>query len=112
MRECPCLYKWIGVVVLSGFFLSGCATVVQSDTAQYPLAVSVYELGCNTCHGENLQGGIGPSLQHVGSQLTVPQIVQQIRVGGGPMPAYAAPHDAILTEKQIVAVAQWLATKK
>lgn len=102
------------VMAVSGLaLLAGCGEpVTQVDAKQFPEAVAVYELGCNTCHGENLQGGIGPSLQHVGSALTLDQIVHQVEVGGGPMPAYAAQGDAILTTQQILAVAKWLASKK
>ncbi|MCY0900749.1 MAG: cytochrome c [Firmicutes bacterium] len=105
------IFASVSALCLIGL-LTGCETVTQTDRTQYPLAVSVYEIGCNTCHGQNLQGGIGPSLQHVGATMTVAQIVHQIEVGGGPMPAYAAPHDEILTQTQILAVARWLATKR
>lgn len=101
------------IAVLCAVLLTGCGQpVTKTDATQYPQAVAVYEMGCNTCHGENLEGGIGPALQHVGSSMTLAQIERQIQVGGGPMPAYAAKHDAILTPAQIVAVATWLATKK
>jgi cytochrome c551 len=94
--------------------LTGCGrqtTVLQQDQATYPIAIQVYESGCITCHGNNLQGGIGPSLQHVGSRMTLSQIDHQIEVGGGAMPAYALPRDAILTPNQIHQVAKWLSTK-
>ncbi|MDQ0189576.1 cytochrome c [Alicyclobacillus cycloheptanicus] len=101
------------IAVLMG--LSGCGkqqTILQKDAVKYPEAVRLYQQGCNTCHGDNLQGGIGPNLQHVGSQLTEAQIRHRIEVGSGPMPAYGAPGDAIYTPSQIQALTQWLSAQK
>ncbi|MCL6452790.1 MAG: cytochrome c [Alicyclobacillus sp.] len=104
----------VGVAVVAGL-LAGCGrqtSIVQADAARYPTAVHVYENGCITCHGDNLQGGIGPSLRHVGSQRSVAQMERLIDNGSGPMPAYRLPGDEILTAAQVQAVAEWLATKK
>ena len=114
MRRKAILFGVAGLCV-TAMSLSGCGrskTVVQADAPLYPEAVYVYQLGCDTCHGENLQGGIGPNLQHVGSRLTLRQIEHRIEAGAGPMPPYAAKNDAILTRAQIAAVARWLETKK
>lgn len=94
---------------------TGCGqqqTLLQRDAVQFPQAVALYQNGCSTCHGNNLQGGIGPSLQHVGSALTLAAIVHRIEVGGAPMPAYAIPGDSILTHQQIRTLAQWLQTQR
>ncbi|WP_054969058.1 c-type cytochrome [Alicyclobacillus ferrooxydans] len=102
-------------LICTGLMATGCGqreTVLQQDAATYPEAVHLYQNGCITCHGDNLQGGIGPNLQHVASQLTPAQIKHRIEVGSGPMPAYAAPGDAILTPSQIDALTTWLSTKK
>lgn len=101
--------------ILAVAVVTGCGssrTILQQDAAQYPEAVRLYQNGCITCHGSNLQGGIGLNLQHVGSRLTAAQIRHRIEVGSGPMPAYAAPGDAILTSAQITALTNWLASKK
>lgn len=102
------------LLLLPSPLLTGCGgqTILAASKVRYPQAVAVYTLGCNTCHGDNLQGGIGPSLQHVGSRLTVAQIERRIETGGGPMPAYAAKGDRILTPAQIRAVSEWLAAQK
>lgn len=80
--------------------------------ARFPQAIALYQNACVTCHGANLQGGIGPNLQHVGSQLSLAQIVTQINNGGGAMPGYGPKNQAILTNQQIDELATWLATKK
>lgn len=95
--------------------LVGCGkreTIVQQDATTFPAAIKVYQSGCITCHGDNLQGGIGPNLQHVGSKLDVAAIEHRIKVGSGAMPAYTLPGDAILTQSQVDAVATWLAQQK
>lgn len=105
----------VGILAVVLGLLSGCGkreTVLQRDQAQYPVAIQIYEEGCITCHGSNLQGGIGPKLQHIGSKLTEAQIEHRVDVGSGPMPAYRAPGDDILTAAQVKAVSQWLETKK
>lgn len=105
----------VGTVALCGAFVSGCGsnkTILQQNEAQYPQAVRLYQEGCNTCHGDNLQGGIGPNLQHVGSKLTAGEIRHRIEVGGGPMPAYALANDRIFTNQQISALTTWLAAQK
>jgi cytochrome c551 len=66
----------VALLVLTSCILlyTGCGrsqSVVQSDAhGPYAEAVHLYENGCITCHGDGLQGGIGPSLRHVGSRLT------------------------------------------
>lgn len=95
--------------------MAGCGnsqTILQRDQVKYPQAVRLYQEGCNTCHGNNLQGDIGPNLQHIGSKLTAQQIKHRIQVGKGPMPAYAAAKDRIFTPAQIEALTQWLAAQK
>jgi cytochrome c550 len=42
---------------------------------------------CTSCHGQNLEGGVGPSLQDVGSKYKPDEIVEIIQNGKGNMPA-------------------------
>lgn len=108
-------YGWfIAVAVGIAVSTTGCGgqKILTHDQVKYPKAVKLYENGCITCHGDNLQGGIGPNLQHVGAKLSTAQIGHIITHGSGPMPAYALPGDAILTQAQIQSITQWLATQK
>lgn len=103
----------IGIILI--LQLAGCGrtqTILQQDQTRFPEAVRLYQNGCITCHGNNLQGGIGPNLQHVGSRMTLSAIIHRIEVGAGPMPPYGAKNDAILTPSQIHTLAVWLASKK
>ncbi|MFY7869294.1 MAG: c-type cytochrome, partial [Exiguobacterium sp.] len=59
------------------------------------------------CHGANLEGMSGPSLEQVGARLSAEEIENVIRNGQGAMPA-----NVIEKDEEITAVAAWLAEKK
>jgi cytochrome c551 len=61
---------------------------------------------CSSCHGDNLQGGVGPNLQKIGSQLSQEEIEKTIAEGKGAMPP------RLLEGEDAAAVAEWLAAKK
>ncbi|HET7657725.1 MAG TPA: cytochrome c [Bacillales bacterium] len=69
-------------------------------------AKAIFEQSCSQCHGENLQGKIGPNLQHIGSEMSKQEILDQIKNGGGGMP----PH--VIKGQKAEKVATWLASKK
>lgn len=66
----------------------------------------IFAQNCAACHGQNLQGGAGPNLQHIGSQLSKARILHQIKNGGGGMPAN------VIQGAQAEKVAEWLSKKK
>jgi cytochrome c551 len=82
----------------------------QDRQGPYAKAVQLYEQSCESCHGANLEGDVGPNLQHIGSTLSESEIECKIAAGGGPMPAFKSLH--ILSDAQIKQLAEWLATKK
>ncbi|MFD3447702.1 cytochrome c550 [Microbacteriaceae bacterium 4G12] len=61
---------------------------------------------CTSCHGEQLQGGIGPNLQSIGAKLQKDDIKNVIVNGKGNMPPGLLPAD------QASKVADWLSQKK
>ncbi len=61
---------------------------------------------CTTCHGGNLEGGMGPALKDVGSRLNKDQILQTIQNGRGQMPK------GLIKGEEAEAVAEWLSKKK
>ncbi|MCM3567190.1 PQQ-binding-like beta-propeller repeat protein [Neobacillus mesonae] len=69
-------------------------------------AEAVYNKSCISCHGQNLEGGAGPSLKHVGSSMSQEEIEKQIINGGGRMPG------GLVDADQAKALAKWLANKK
>jgi cytochrome c551 len=111
--------KFIFVVAVLCFGVSidtGCGSkesVVQVDAAgRFSDAVQVYQNNCISCHGADLQGGVGPALKNVGSRLSSAQIQHQIYTGGGPMPGYGHNQQGILSDQQIQELTNWLSTKK
>lgn len=71
---------------------------------------AIYKKRCMSCHGDGLQGRIGPStnLTQVGGRLTAEQIDTQIRKGGNGMPGFQ--ND--LKPEQVDALKDWLAGLK
>lgn len=66
----------------------------------------IFQQNCSSCHGNNLEGGVGPNLQKIGSTLSKDRILNQIKNGGGAMPG------GIISGKEADAVATWLSKKK
>jgi cytochrome c551 len=71
-------------------------------------AQAVYKQNCVSCHGVNLEGGVGKNLQKVGSRLTPDLITTTITNGHGGMP----PFQGKLKPEEITALSVWLAAKK
>jgi cytochrome c551 len=61
---------------------------------------------CSSCHGGNLEGGVGPKLSDVGARLSQEDIEGVIANGKGSMPP------KLLEGDDATAVAEWLANKK
>ncbi|WML46928.1 cytochrome c [Neobacillus sp. PS3-34] len=77
-----------------------------NDTASGGDAEKIFSQKCSTCHGGNLEGGMGPKLADVGSRLTKDQIKNKIEHGGGGMP------EGLLKGAELDKVADWLSKKK
>ncbi|MCP8967155.1 cytochrome c550 [Ectobacillus ponti] len=66
----------------------------------------IVKQNCTSCHGDQLQGAVGPNLQKVGAKLSKDDIQNVILKGRGNMPAGLLPAD------QATKVADWLSKKK
>jgi cytochrome c551 len=79
-----------------------------TDTASAGDAQSIVAKNCASCHGDQLQGVVGPSLQKIGSKYSKAQILDIIKngKGGGKMP------QGLITGDDADKVATWLAAKK
>ena len=69
-------------------------------------AEQLYQQSCVSCHGQNLEGGVGPDLTTVGSRLSKDEIENIIVNGQATMPA------GLLQGEEAAVVAEWLAAKK
>ncbi|WP_189031791.1 c-type cytochrome [Paenibacillus albidus] len=118
------MQKWI----MSGLFFAACAfavvlmftlpgkeqvaeeekptmPVVQLDAAS---AEATVKASCVSCHGDQLQGGVGPSLQQAGGEHDAEELYSIISKGRGQMPSFKDQ----LAPEEIANVAMWLAEKK
>lgn len=66
----------------------------QATPAQFGRAV--YQRNCQQCHGENLEGGMGPSLQGVVKQRGERDTLAFINAGQGEMPGFSSLPDNAL----------------
>ena len=110
-----CLACCLGVGLLFNLPDKGEKTAEQQPTVSIPdkpqdvqAAADIYKSNCVSCHGDQMQGGVGPNLTKVGGTLSKTQIYNQIVKGGGVMPAFKG----TLTDDQIVNLSSWLSTKK
>lgn len=75
-------------------------------TASAGDAEKLYNQKCSSCHGGNLEGGVGPALEKAGSKLSKEDIENIIANGQGAMP------QGLLKGDEASQVAEWLAGKK
>jgi cytochrome c551 len=71
-------------------------------------AEATYQKNCLSCHGENLQGKVGPKLSDIGSRLSKDEILAVIQNGKGQMPGNILRGDTEQEEN----LASWLADMK
>lgn len=83
------------------------ANKTAADTPAAAAAQKIANQKCADCHGQNLQGQIGPSLQHIGSEYSNDQLLDILKHGKqGGMPAN------VVTGSDAEKVAKWLSEKK
>lgn len=92
--------------------LSACGSKKEETAAPAgPNAEAIVKAKCATCHGQNLEGTIGPKLADIGARLTKDDIAKIIKDGKtgtiGVMPP-----GSLTDQKEIDAVAAYLAAKK
>lgn len=76
----------------------------QGDAAKGQAAWA--QLPCAGCHRANGEGASGPKL--AGTSKSYDQILNQVRKGGGPMPAFTA---AQVSDQQVLDIVAWLKSK-
>lgn len=106
---------WLACTAVLLSLLSACGSgdngyTVDDDKAVYPEAIALYQTNCLTCHGNALQGRVGPEtdLSQVGARLDRDAIIAIVKEGGDRMPAF----ENVLSEEDMQALADWLAAKK
>jgi cytochrome c551 len=77
-----------------------------TTTASAGNAEKLFDQKCSSCHGGNLEGGVGPKLSNIGASLSQEEIETVIAEGKGAMP------HGLLEGEDATAVAEWLSTQK
>lgn len=78
----------------------------EETTASAGDAEKLFAQKCSSCHGGNLEGGVGPTLETIGSKLSKEDIENILANGQGSMPS------GLLKGDEASQVAEWLASKK
>lgn len=78
----------------------------ETTTADAGDAAKLFNNKCSSCHGQNLEGGVGPALDKIGANLSPEDIENVIHEGKGAMPP------GLLEGAEATQVATWLAEKK
>ncbi|MFB9274350.1 c-type cytochrome [Cohnella cellulosilytica] len=82
--------------------------VVPERAVDADASMQIYQSLCISCHGDRLQGAVGPELAHVGSAMTKEQLYKTIKEGRRGMPAF----EKRLTEDELATIATWLAAQQ
>lgn len=79
-----------------------------TETAAAGDAQKIYNQHCSSCHGNNLEGKVGPKISDVGSRYSKEQILDILKngKGNGAMPK------GLISGDDADKVATWLAAKK
>ncbi|WP_240511930.1 cytochrome c551 [Paludifilum halophilum] len=105
-------WKWSWIMIVSVLALTGCGQGADQDDQgetqeQASSPDQIYKNNCSSCHGQNLEGSVGPSLEEVGAQYSKKDIELIIQNGRGQMPAQNQ-----VSKEQRATLAEWLAEKK
>jgi cytochrome c551 len=98
--------KVLALLLGTSLVLAACGGDDAKETAGGGDAEKLFGQKCSSCHGQNLEGGVGPKLADVGSRLGKEDIEKVIANGQGSMPK------ELLKGDDASAVAEWLAGKK
>ena len=104
--------KWFTAVLFGTLLVLGACGGGGDDASDDGASVDsaageeVYKQNCASCHGDDLSGGAGPSLETVGADHSVDDIKNIIENGQGSMPP------GLVSGEDEDAVAEWLATHK
>lgn len=102
---------WFAVLAITVLIFTGCQQQTtdqsqkQENVAMEP--DQTYLNNCASCHGQNLEGGLGPSLQKIGSKLSKEEIEDIIKNGKNSMPSQPQ-----VSEQARSKLSEWLAEKK
>jgi mono/diheme cytochrome c family protein len=68
---------------------------------------AIFKQNCSSCHGQNLEGNVGPKLANIGGKYSEKEIAEIVKNGkSGGMPA------GVIKGEEAKIVVKWLSEKK
>jgi mono/diheme cytochrome c family protein len=98
----------LGLLPLAVVWVTGCSGTCGNVAFDKTDMFQTYQQNCAGCHGQQLEGKIGPDLRKVGAKLSPEQIKAVIEKGGLGMPAF----DKRLDAKQLNELVEILSNEK
>jgi cytochrome c551 len=96
----------LALLLGTSLVLAACGGDDAKETAGGGDAEKLFGQKCSGCHGQKLEGGVGPKLSSIGSELNQADIENIIANGRGAMPK------ELLKGDDASSVAKWLSEKK
>ncbi|HEY2421579.1 MAG TPA: cytochrome c [Neobacillus sp.] len=81
---------------------NGKSSSQKTETVAATTPDGIYKSTCITCHGDQYQGVVGPTLKGVGKKYSKDELVNIVTKGKGNMPA------GLVKPEQASAMADWL----
>ncbi|MDQ1144127.1 cytochrome c551 [Bacillus sp. SORGH_AS 510] len=81
------------------FLLTGCSSESSSSAKD---GETIYKDNCAACHGDQLQGAVGPSIVNMKSKYSEDEVLKIINEGTTKMPGN------LLTDEESKIVTKWL----
>ncbi|WP_138754192.1 c-type cytochrome [Paenibacillus sinopodophylli] len=105
-------------VIIGAILVTACGNTTTTDrtqndrnegqSVQSSEAEIIYKKKCMSCHGTDLQGRRGPSLQNIGSRLTENEILEIVTNGRKGMPRF----ENNIPAEDIQLVSKWMSELK
>ncbi|MBY6035457.1 cytochrome c [Fictibacillus nanhaiensis] len=100
----------IGIVLMLTMGGYGINEIHQASQDKEKAAMdpqAIYKQNCSSCHGQNLEGNVGPALDKIGGTYSSEEIAEVIKNGkGSGMPA------GLVKGEEAKILVNWLAEKK
>src|SRR5690625_7237961 len=99
--------KWLIAIILGSALILGACGGDSNEEAEAAPGETIYKKNCASCHGQNIDGGAGPSLVSIGSKYTTDEIIDIIENSKGNM----QPQKQVAEEDRVI-LAEWIVNEQ